>query len=577
MKTRILISFLLPLVLVSCVAKETSIETALTPQQVHDEQLQQFRTFVDSGEDTDVRKAGKHFLEAYPHSEAAGEVRLATGKASLGLGFLEEASEILTPLASPESGAGSAAEVNILLSEIDRDKGRFEDAAVRLMTAMALDPSVSAEARGGLSQLVPLLSPRELADLQEAFPTAPGIELVWEGSLLIAEAEGDTASVREIRTRIAELDTMEMAIAPVPGRAVTPAAVKQRDSGAGEASGSIGLICPLTGRFAPLGKEFLRGATVAIREAREYGVTGIELVVGDTRSNALDARSSTLVLIEDESVDAVVGGVLSSTTIAAAQVAQHAGKVLYSPVASEEGIAGIGEYIFQGSQDYETEIAAIARVACIDMGLDRIAFMAEDAPRWRSLADLFRREVEGLGGTLCSVDLYEQGSTDFKLNIERIRKAAPEALFIPSETEDLVLILPQLSFYEFGVQLLGTSSWNSRKLFRMAGRDMEGAVFPSEDVSDSSEERYLAAAALTGYEGRDVNRFVTGGYDGVRKTMEAMAASSASGSPLRDEMERMLSNRRHNFVELISTDGIRLNTVRGEKVEEYGTVSVKGR
>jgi branched-chain amino acid transport system substrate-binding protein len=577
MKTRILIPLLLLLAFVSCVTKDAPVETGLTPRQMHDEQLEEFRAYVVSGDEAAVRKAGKHFLKTYYDSNAAGEVRLETGKASLELGFLEEASEILMPLASPEAGAGTAAEVNVLLAVIDRDKGRFPDAAVRLMTAMALDPSVSGQARGELSRLVPLLSPRQLADLQEDFPTAPGIELVWEGSLLIAEAEGDTASVREIRSRIAVLDTMETAIAPIPGRAVTPAAIKPRDRGAGKASGSIGLICPLTGRFAPLGKEFLRGATVAIREAREYGVTGVELVVGDSRSNALDAMEAALALIEDEAVDAIVGGVLSSTTIAAAQAAQHAATVLYSPVASEEGIAGIGDHIFQRSQDYETEVAAIARVVCLEMGLRRIAFMAEDSQRWHSLAELFRREVEGLGGTLCAEDFYEQGSTDFKLNIERIRKAAPEALFIPSNTEDLVLILPQLSFYEFGAQLLGTSSWNSRKLLRMTGRDMEGAVFPSEDVSDSGEERYLAAAALTGYEDRDVNRFVTGGYDGVRKTMEAMAASSDSGSPLRDEMARMLDNRRHNFVALMSGDGIRFNIVRKERVEEYVTVSAPGR
>ena len=37
-----------------------------------------------------------------------------------------------------------------------------------------------------------------------------------------------------------------------------------------------------------------------------------------------------------------------------------------------------------------------------------------------------------------------------------VADAAPEALYIGSEIEDLILILPQLSFHEFGVQLLGT-------------------------------------------------------------------------------------------------------------------------
>ena len=165
MKTRILIPVLLLLLLVSCVTKKAPVETDSSPRQIHDEQLEEFQTYVENGDDGAVRRAGKRFLEAYPDSDAAGEVRLETGKASLELGFLEEASEILVPLASPEAGAGTAAEVNILLAGIDRDKGRFPDAAVRLMTALALDPSVSGQARKDLSQLVPLLSPRQLAAL----------------------------------------------------------------------------------------------------------------------------------------------------------------------------------------------------------------------------------------------------------------------------------------------------------------------------------------------------------------------------------------------------------------------------
>ncbi len=577
MKIKKLIPILLLLALVSCASKKEPVETEISPEQTRNEQLDELSAYAASGDVRAVRKAGKIYLDSFPDAEGSDDVRLETGKASIELGFLDEASEILKPLTSEDTDPAMAAEVNILLAGIDSDKGNFPEAAERLMIAMALDPSVSGQARGSLSRVVPMLSARQLADLQAAYPAAPGIELVYEGSLLMAEAEGDTASVREIRSHIAALDTMETMIAPIPGRTVSPAVARPADRGAGNASGSIGLICPLSGRFAALGKEFLRGATVAVREAREYGVTGVELVVGDTRSNALDARSSTLVLIEEEGVDAIVGGVLSSTTTAAAQTAQHSGTVLYSPVASEEGITGIGDHIFQSSQDYETEIAAIARVACLEMGLTRIAFLAEDSQRWHALADLLRREVEGLGGRLCAIDFYEQGSTDFKLNIDRIRKTDPEALFIPSDTEDLVLILPQLSFYEFGVQLLGTSLWNSRKLLRMAGRDMEGSVFPSKDVSDLNEERYLAAAALTGYEGGDVNRFVTGGYDGVRKVMEAMSAASDSGLPLRDEMEKMLSERRHNFVNLMAGDGIRFNIVRKERVEEYVTVSASSR
>ena len=51
-----------------------------------------------------------------------------------------------------------------------------------------------------------------------------------------------------------------------------------------------------------------------------------------------------------------------------------------------------------------------------------------------------------------------------------------------------------------------------------------------------------------------------------------MAYASDSGAPLRDEMERMLSEKRHNFVEMVSGDGIRFNIVRRERIESFAVV-----
>ena len=138
-----------------------------------------------------------------------------------------------------------------------------------------------------------------------------------------------------------------------------------------------------------------------------------------------------------------------------------------------------GRRICDAPPDSEAEVVAVCRIACVDLGLKRFAFMAVDKERSRHTEALFRQGVSLFGGEVVASDFYEQGSTDFKYNIERMRKASPEALYIASDSEDLILILPQLSFYEFGVQLLGSSAWNSKNLQRMAGRDMEGAIFPA--------------------------------------------------------------------------------------------------
>jgi len=337
----------------------------------------------------------------------------------------------------------------------------------------------------------------------------------------------------------------------------------------------IGVLCPLEGRFATLGESFLRGASVALKEARLKGITNVDLIVGDTRGNPLECRSVAQRLIDEERVDALLGEVLSSSTIAAAQVAELSKTVLLSPVATEEGIGEVGGWVFQTTTSSEVEITALARMACGRLGLRRVAFLSSDDLPSRRVARLFGDEVERLGGELVIAEFYPEGSTDFAESIGRVRAADPEALFIASGTEDLILILPQLSFHEFGSQLLGTSAWSSRRLIRMVGRDLEGALFPADIDQLGGERLFANACALVNEPAGEINQVVIGGYRGTRLLLEALAKSKSGGTPLKEEMSRLLEKRRHPFLDLVAGEGILFYTVRNERAVEYGILKTE--
>jgi branched-chain amino acid transport system substrate-binding protein len=346
----------------------------------------------------------------------------------------------------------------------------------------------------------------------------------------------------------------------------------QAKATAGSERRRIGVLCPVEGRFATLGESFLRGASIAIKEARLKGIENTELIVGDTRGNPFECRSAAERLVGEEHVDALLGEVLSSSTIAAAQVAELSRTVLLSPVATEEAIAGIGPWVFQTTTSSGVEITALARMACGRLGLRRIAFLSSDDIPSRRVARLFADEVERIGGELVIAEFYPEGSTDFAESIARVRAADPEALFIGSDSEDLILILPQLSFHEFGVQLLGTSAWNSKRLVRMAGRDLEGAIFPADIDQVGGERLFTNACALVNEPPGEVNRVVIGGYRGTKLLLEALAKTGSGGMPLREELSRLLEKRRHPFIELMAGEGIPFYTVRNERTVEYGVL-----
>jgi hypothetical protein len=161
-------------------------------------------------------------------------------------------------------------------------------------------------------------------------------------------------------------------------------------------------------------------------------------------------------------------------------------------------------------------------------------------------------------------------ASDFRRNIDRIKVASPEALFIPSGKDDLVLILPQLSFYEFGVQLLGLSTWDFDDLLQIVGKDMTGAIFPAETGSNGDRELYLSAASSIGEPREGTNRFEVEGYIGTKRVIDLLTINAPDMS-LRKKMEYLLNNRLNPYLEAISSDGILFYMVRNSKKELFLT------
>ncbi|MBU8921915.1 MAG: ABC transporter substrate-binding protein [Bacteroidales bacterium] len=567
------ILFLLAPLFTSCAQAPPDLSMVRTPEEACGDLETKIRTFLFDEDYKEVRKSGLRYIEQCGGTDIIDEVRLMTGRACVETGRLTEARNILLPVAGGDIPSSDRGEALLILAGIDRARGLFYDAAVSLLGALSSDLGDASRmtARESLSEVTSLMPEGRLERIREEYGSFNGIGIVLEACLAFAEADSDTSKVRLLREHLSSIDEKRT----IPDRAVSRNIISSvsESRGDGRLSGmSLGLLCPLSGRFSPLGEAFLWGASIAMKEGARRGMGGVELIVGDTGANPLVALNAARRMVDEEEVSAIAGCILSAPTIAASQVAQAESVVMFSTVATEAGISSIGDHIFQAENDQNTEIAAIAWIACVEMELERIAFLSPEDPASRKTERLFRENIERLGSSLVISDYYNEGSTDFLENIERIRGASPEALFIASDAEDLILILPQLSFYEFGVQLLGSSSWNSRNLIRMTARDMEGAVFPAESDISGEEQILRSAAILVDDESGEVNRFSTGGYIGVRKMLEVMKDATESGRNLRDEMEKNMENKQHRFIELVSGDGIVFYTIRDESLVRFTTL-----
>jgi len=286
--------------------------------------------------------------------------------------------------------------------------------------------------------------------------------------------------------------------------------------------GVVGCLLPLSGPFSIYGEEVLKGIELGLgMRWDQTAETGLELLIRDTGGKPEEALTALENLVIEEKIMAIIGPVSSRAAIAVARKAQEMGVPIIA-LTQREGIVEEGEMVFRNFLTPSQEVEGLLDVAMGQMDLKRFGILYPDNAYGRYCMNLFWDRLNDMGGTVTAVESYGVDDTDFADQIKKMvglyypRPASllqkledmktpedeeetvypeePEpiidfdAIFIPDSFQRVAMIAPQLAFHDvLGVQLLGTSAWQSSKLVEMAKDYIQGALFCSGFVGDSEE------------------------------------------------------------------------------------------
>ena len=447
-----------------------------------------------------LREAGLIWLDRYAGARNEDHVLLLTGRAAARTGDLDLAVRLLERLGRLYPESGHLAESRWSQAVVAKDRGRWLDEAealVRFYEAVESEDPRRAEARERLRILLEeTLATDQIEELWERHPrSVVGSTAAW----IVAQRryeEGETPErvverlerfVREYpRSRYVE-DARAL-IAEI-GQDFGIDAAGDLDVGLAD---RIGLLAPLSGPNAVLGQAMFDGAMLAVEEHNRATGENVQLVALDTRSDEVVAVKAVRRLIENDNVIAVVGALLSSTTVPVATLCQERGVPLISPTATKETITELGEFVFQTTLTDDVETAMLARAGVEALRRTRYGILHPQGADGELLADRFAADVERLGGRVVVRRLFDPTATDFRGVMREIRAFAPEALFVPAGTRVMRLIAPQLVFHDVRAQLMGMSSWDNQLLTREVGPSMHRAIFPSSAalISESDEAHF---------------------------------------------------------------------------------------
>jgi ABC-type branched-subunit amino acid transport system substrate-binding protein len=351
--------------------------------------------------------------------------------------------------------------------------------------------------------------------------------------------------------------------------------VRQLETRAYVEAKNIGVVLPMSGPYASIGEQTLRGLQLALGISGSTSKYGIRLIVQDSMSSPEEATKAVDQLIYKDHVMAIIGGLSSKTVTAEATRAQEMG-IPFLALAQKPGLTKIGPFIFTNSITPKLQVEHIVSYAVDRLKFKRFAVLYPNDRYGVEFANLFWDEVSRRGGKVTAAQTYPPGETDFKASIRKMvgtyyledryheyqqllaewkkknksrRKQPPEtllppqvnfdALFIPDDPRALGQIAPMLAFNDVtNIYLLGTNLWNSPEFIQRGQNFVEKSVFVDVFLADSPEftDSQFYKDFRAQYKDRP-GSFAIQGFDGGRLILHAMKDSPSN----RIDFMRMLA------------------------------------
>lgn len=254
----------------------------------------------------------------------------------------------------------------------------------------------------------------------------------------------------------------------------------------------IGVILPLTGPAAQIGKDILEGITLAeskINETNEHNFK-FKLYIEDSKVEPKFGVAAAEKLISVDKVDFIIGPASSGVSLAVAPICERNKIVMLSPTASTPELTKSGNYVYRiyPSDIYDGEI--LSNFAYNELKIKNISMLYLNNDFGIGLNKIFEEEFIKNGGTIDYSDAFSEKEHDFKTLITKLKSKKTKGLFLVALVDQYTKVLKQLK--ELGVndmQILAPVTFDDASIYDNQGNIAEGVIYtrPYFDPDNSNK------------------------------------------------------------------------------------------
>ena len=304
----------------------------------------------------------------------------------------------------------------------------------------------------------------------------------------------------------------------------------------------IGAVLLLTGNNALWGQNAKKAIDLLIDEANaKGGINGrkVSIIYEDSQGEAKTAVAAFQKLAEIDKVPAVLGDMLTSTTLAMAPLANRAQIPLIGISCSAPAVTDAGPFVYRvwPSDLYEGKVCG---EFAYSKGYRKAAILFINNDYGNGLRGAFADAFQKKGGIVAVEEAYMESSKEFRASAAKIAAAAPDCVYIVGYYEDSAFAAKQLREGGFKGPLLGTSSSVHDKFVAIAGSAADGfvaAVVNDFDMAKLSVPQKNFVEAYKSRYGENPDWAATHGGDAVSVILACLRDKATDGPSIKSMID----------------------------------------
>jgi ABC-type branched-subunit amino acid transport system substrate-binding protein len=292
----------------------------------------------------------------------------------------------------------------------------------------------------------------------------------------------------------------------------------------------VGSVTPLSGKISVYGEGFRQAMLTALEEVNEAGgINGVPMQIKyeDNASTAQGSVSAIRKLITVDKLPVIFGPAASSNFLAVCPIAQQNKTILIGAESAAAAISDCGSYVFRVFPSDILQGKGVAELA-LDLDHKQVVLTYINNDWGVGLAEAFKEDYKKAGGKIMDEFAYDEGKTDYRSEILRIRSKNPNAVVNLTYIKEGAIMLRQAYEMNFTPQWLMGSAAKSPKLVELAGGAAEGVIGTYPTFSKESEEyKHYKKAFKEKYPDAKPPIFGEYNYDMVKLTARALRRADA--------------------------------------------------